>query len=79
MFGYDIRAFDYGQGVSFQDMMSSSFSLTMPPIVGGYVLAIISFPLFYVPFFYMVKGARAARIKMVALKKVRVEKKKRQK
>lgn len=33
----------------------------VPTLVGGYAVGIATFPLFYYPFYYMVKGARAAR------------------
>ena len=33
----------------------------LPTLVGGYAVGIATFPLFYYPFLYMVKGARAAR------------------
>jgi hypothetical protein len=33
----------------------------MPTLLGGYVMGLATFPLFYYPFYYMVKGARAAR------------------
>lgn len=35
--------------------------LFVPTLVGGYAVGIATFPLFYYPFYYMVKGARAAR------------------
>jgi len=34
----------------------------LPTLVGGYAVGIATFPLFYYPFYYMVKGARAARL-----------------
>ncbi len=40
----------------------------LPTLVGGYAVGISTFPLFYYPFFYMVRGARAAR-------RARIEKK----
>lgn len=40
----------------------------LPTLVGGYAVGIATFPLFYYPFFYMVRGARAAR-------RARIEKK----
>lgn len=33
----------------------------LPTLLGGYVMGLATFPLFYFPFYYMVKGARAAR------------------
>lgn len=33
----------------------------LPTLLGGYIMGLATFPLFYYPFYYMVKGARAAR------------------
>lgn len=44
-----------------EDMMGHPMRVLLPMLIGGYVCAIISFPLFYYPFLYMIKGARAAR------------------
>lgn len=33
----------------------------IPTLVGGYIVALITFPMFYFPFYYMVKAGRAAR------------------
>lgn len=33
----------------------------LPVILGSYVMAMATFPLFYYPFYYMIKGARATR------------------
>lgn len=38
----------------------------MPMLVGGYTLVFITFPLFYFPFYYMVKAGRAAQVKVSA-------------
>ena len=43
-------------------------NIFLPTLVGGYAVGIATFPLFYYPFYYMVKGARAAR-------RARIEKK----
>lgn len=40
----------------------------LPTLVGGYAVGIATFPLFYYPFYYMVKGARAARIARIKKK-----------
>ncbi len=37
-----------------------------PSLLGGYVLALVTAPLFYFPFYYLVKGGRAARVKVSA-------------
>jgi len=33
----------------------------IPTLVGGYIMAIITFPLFYYPFYYMIIGGRKAK------------------
>ncbi len=34
----------------------------IPTLVGGYMMALLTFPLFYYPFYYMIIGARKAKI-----------------
>ncbi len=34
----------------------------IPTLIGGYIMAILTFPLFYYPFYYMIIGARKAQI-----------------
>jgi uncharacterized protein (DUF2062 family) len=40
----------------------------IPTLVGGYAVGIATFPLFYYPLYYMVKGARTARKKRIEQK-----------
>lgn len=40
----------------------------IPTLVGGYAVGILTFPLFYYPSYYMVKGARAARQRRIEQK-----------
>lgn len=40
----------------------------IPTLVGGYAVGIITFPLYYYPSYYMVKGARAARQRRIEQK-----------
>lgn len=42
--------------------------LFVPTLIGGYAMGILTFPLFYYPTYYMVKGARLARQKLVERK-----------
>jgi len=35
-----------------------------PTLIGGYVMAIVTFPMFYYGFYYFIKGARQAKIKV---------------
>lgn len=37
------------------------WQLFLPTLVGGYGIGILSFPFFYYPFYYMIKGAKSAR------------------
>ncbi len=44
------------------DLLSANFKkYLLPTLIGGYTMGLATFPLFYYPFYYMVKGARAAR------------------
>ena len=36
----------------------------LPTLVGGYIMALVTFPAFYYSFFYMITGARAAKTKV---------------
>lgn len=36
----------------------------VPTLLGGYIVAVITYPLFYYGFFYMITGARASRLAM---------------
>lgn len=38
----------------------------LPTLIGGYAVGIATFPLFYYPFYFMIKGARAARRERIA-------------
>lgn len=41
------------------------WKLFLPTLLGGYMMAVLSFPFFYYPFYYMIKGAKAARQKVI--------------
>jgi uncharacterized protein (DUF2062 family) len=47
--------------ITFQILSDNFQSFLLPTLVGGYTMALATFPLFYFPFYYMVKGARMAR------------------
>ncbi len=50
------------QGGANWDFIKMNFNeFILPTLLGGYVMGLATFPLFYFPFYYMVKGARAAR------------------
>ena len=36
----------------------------IPTLIGGYIMAVLTFPLFYYGFYYMIQGARAAKKKV---------------
>ncbi len=43
-------------------LISANFkTYLLPTLIGGYTMGLATFPLFYYPTYYMVKGARAAR------------------
>ena len=52
----------------------------IPMLVGGYIMAVVGFPVFYYSFYYVIEGARAARVKVRTkvhdIKEHRKEKKK---
>lgn len=52
---------DLPNPLTVQVMLDNPLKVYLPTLFGGYILAIISFPLFFYPYYYMVKGARAAR------------------
>lgn len=54
--------------VTLQMLSDNFYEYLLPTLLGGYTLALATFPLFYYPFYFMVKGARAAR-------RARIEKK----
>ncbi|MBN8520771.1 MAG: DUF2062 domain-containing protein [Alphaproteobacteria bacterium] len=54
--------------ISFKDIMNHPAAIFIPTLVGGYICAILTFPTFYYPFYYLVKGARAARIRRLEIK-----------
>jgi len=47
--------------ITIELLKSEFWAIFLPTLIGGYVMALATLPLFYFPFYYMVKGARAAR------------------
>ena len=47
--------------LSFEELMNHPMKILLPMLAGGYLCALLSFPVFYYPFYYMTKGAQAAR------------------
>lgn len=63
--------FGYGDYVSLasnvtimQELSIQPLKVFLPTLVGGYLMALVTFPLFYVLFFYLVKTGRAAKRKV---------------
>jgi len=55
------------------DMLQANFQIyLLPALIGGYMMALATYPLFYYPFYGMIKSARAARAARIA-HKVHVE------
>ncbi len=48
-------------GLSWELVRENFREFLLPTLIGGYTMALATFPLFYFPFYFMVKGARAAR------------------
>lgn len=51
--------------LSFKSLSETPWALLMPMLIGGYVTALVTLPLFYLGFYNMVKPARIARQKMI--------------
>lgn len=60
-FGYQDYLLDHMGPITFELLTTEGLKILLPTVIGGYVLALATFPLFYFPFYYMVKGARLAR------------------
>ena len=50
---------------SFASMTETPWAILTPMLIGGYVMALITFPLFYFGFHSMIKPARNARRKLI--------------
>lgn len=59
-FGVFLKSILHGKA-TIQMLADNFYEYLLPTLIGGYTLALATFPLFYYPFYYMVKGARAAR------------------
>ena len=55
-----LRAILHGD-MAWEAFKANFMEYFMPTLLGGYVMGLATFPLFYYPFYYMVKGARLAR------------------
>lgn len=51
-----------------EELSNSPIKMLLPMLVGGYIMAIVTFPLFYYPFYYFIKGAQTARRLRIAKK-----------
>lgn len=72
--GFDIP-FAQDIDFNFANMMDKPWAILTPMLIGGYIMAIVTFPFFYFGFHSMVKPARDARQKLI--KKARKHNKKR--
>lgn len=66
LLGYDDPLPHFTDGLEEHELEAPGIFL--PTVIGGYVVGILTFPLYYYPSYYMVKAARAAR-------RLRIEKK----
>lgn len=60
-FGYGDFLMDHAGPITLELLKTEGLKIFLPTLVGGYFVGLATFPLFYFPFYYMVKGARAAR------------------
>ena len=61
-FGYEHLLFSHAHAITeVTEQALETPKIFLPTLIGGYTIGIVTFPLFYYPFYYMVKGARAAR------------------
>ena len=51
-----------GGDISMAVFKANFMEYFLPTLLGGYVMGLATFPLFYFPFYYMVRGARLARL-----------------
>jgi hypothetical protein len=61
IFGFESFVLDYDGPITSDILLEHKMQIFLPTLIGGYAVGIVTFPLFYYPFYYMVKGARAAR------------------
>lgn len=50
--------------IPISDLTNYSKVIFLPMLVGGYIMVFLTFPLFYYGFYYMVKAARAAKMRV---------------
>ncbi len=50
---------------SFSSMTQAPWAILTPMLIGGYIMAILTFPLFYFAFYSMIKPAREARRRLI--------------
>lgn len=65
---FDNDDLDFSWDVFMEHGWRPFLPLFVPTLIGGYVVGILTFPVFYYPTFYMVKAARLARQKLVERK-----------
>lgn len=64
-FGYqDLLLVDIGDDL-IEDLGDKSMQFFLPTLIGGYIMALVTFPLFYTLFFFMVRAGRKAQKALV--------------
>ncbi|MCI5059651.1 MAG: DUF2062 domain-containing protein [Alphaproteobacteria bacterium] len=78
LLGYGNFIHNGAEPIMLYDIKDSPLKIFVPTLIGGYIMALITIPLAYFPFYFMVKGGRAAqdKIKTKLLNKIRNAKKK---
>lgn len=61
MMGWTGTFKDLAEPVPLENMMDHPMKILVPMLAGGYIVGIMTFPAFYYPFYYFIKGAQAAR------------------
>jgi hypothetical protein len=70
-FGYhEIIMIDDGETLV-DDLEEKSAAIFLPTLVGSYIMALLTFPLFYLIFFFMVKSGRKAQKTLLAHRRKR--------
>lgn len=66
--GLDHMVMDYTGDLTLEVLQEQGMKVFLPTLIGGYTVGILTFPLFYYPTYFMVKGAKAARRELIERK-----------
>jgi hypothetical protein len=61
LMGWGMMFQELNDPIPLETMPDSPVRTLLPMLIGGFVMGIVTFPLFYYPFYYFIKGAQAAR------------------